>query len=286
MTTAVLVTCTTWPDLSASDRRYADALASRGITVTDAPWNGPFEPFATADVVVLRSNWDYHHQLDGFIAWLDRVTAAGPQLFNAAGLVRWTLDKRYLLDLAAKGAATPTTHIVPPRAEAIGRVLDAEGWQRAVLKPSVGASGHHVRLIERGSALGSMLAEASLAASGREVMVQEFMPEIRDGELAAVFFHGEFSHVFRRTPAEGEFRVNSQYQGTAGPAEAAASIIREARAVLDLLPEMPLYARVDGLVRNGHFVLMELELNEPALLLHQAPGSGERFAEATLRHLR
>jgi glutathione synthase/RimK-type ligase-like ATP-grasp enzyme len=286
MTTAVLVTCTTWPDLSESDRCYAEALAAHGITVTDAPWNGPFEPFAGADVVVLRSNWDYHHQLDDFSSWLDRVTATGAQLFNPAELVRWNLDKRYLLDLAARGAATPITHIVPPDAEAVSRVLDERGWAQAVLKPSIGASGHNVQLIGHGDDVAGALAGTGLAAAGREVMVQEFMPEISGGELAVVFFDGKSSHVFRRTPAEGEFRVNSQYQGVVGPTEAPEAVIAQARAVLDLLPEMPLYARVDGLVRDGRFIVMELELNEPGLRLQDAPGSGKMFAEATVRRLR
>ena len=244
--------------MSTSDRCYAEGLAARGITVTDAPWNGPFEAFAGADVVVVRSNWDYHHHLEDFSAWLDRVTAPGARLFNAPDLVRWNLDKRYLLDLAARGATTPVTRIVAPDSEVVARVLNEQGWDRAVLKPSIGASGHNVRLIGRNDDMAAVLAETRLPASGRQVMVQEFMPEVRGGELALVFFDGEFSHMFRRTPAEGEFRVNSQYQGVVGPTEAPDEVISQAQAVLDLLPEMPLYARVDGLVRDGRFILMEL----------------------------
>ncbi|MFO7680581.1 MAG: hypothetical protein R6X34_11065, partial [Chloroflexota bacterium] len=40
-----------------------------------------------------------------------------------------------------------------------------------------------------------------------------------------------------------------------------------------------LYARVDGVVVNGRFVLMELELIEPALFLSLAAGSAARFAQ-------
>ena len=59
----------------------------------------------------------------------------------------------------------------------------------------------------------------------------------------------------------------------------------ELSAVFALLPATPLYASVDGLMRDGGFVLMELELNEPGLGLDLAPGSPERFAEAVLRRL-
>ncbi|HZQ34843.1 MAG TPA: hypothetical protein VFD32_02845, partial [Dehalococcoidia bacterium] len=173
MPSIVLATCTTWPDLSAGDAPLARALMERhGIEVRTARWNAAEDQplFASADTVVLRSNWDYHHTPEAFAAWLGGQEAQGTTVFNQPALVRWNLDKRYLLDLAAKGAATPITRIVPPSAQAIGGVLDAEGWGRAVLKPSVGASGHNVQLIERGDDLASVLTELGLAASGREVM--------------------------------------------------------------------------------------------------------------------
>ena len=47
-----------------------------------------------------------------------------------------------------------------------------------------------------------------------------------------------------------------------------------------------LYGRVDGVVRNGRFELMELELVEPSLFLQTAPGAAQRFAEAISEVLR
>ena len=37
---------------------------------------------------------------------------------------------------------------------------------------------------------------------------------------------------------------------------------------------------MDGVVRNGRFELMELELVEPSLFLETAPGAADRFARA------
>ena len=56
-------------------------------------------------------------------------------------------------------------------------------------------------------------------------------------------------------------------------------------AVLALLPVPALYARVDGLVCDGRFILMELEVNEPDLGMDLAPGAAERFADALLARL-
>lgn len=55
--------------------------------------------------------------------------------------------------------------------------------------------------------------------------------------------------------------------------------------VLALLPHRPLYARVDGIARGGRLAVMEVEVNEPALGLHLAPGAADRFAEALLARL-
>jgi len=52
-----------------------------------------------------------------------------------------------------------------------------------------------------------------------------------------------------------------------------------------VLPTMPLYARVDGIVRDDQFVLMELELIEPNLFLANAAGAVDRFASAIARRL-
>jgi hypothetical protein len=69
-------------------------------------------------------------------------------------------------------------------------------------------------------------------------------------------------------------------------ADLAAPVVEEMTAVLELLPERPLYARIDGLLRGGReFVLMEVEVNEPGLGLDLAPGSADRFADALLRRL-
>ena len=125
-----LVTCAAWPELSASDRLYAEALERLGVTVEGAPWNGPAEPFVGADLVVLRSNWDYHHDLAGFTVWLDGLERSGAYVLNAPSLVRWNLDKRYLLDLARWVVRVPQTEVVPADPSAIAPVLPGAAGRR------------------------------------------------------------------------------------------------------------------------------------------------------------
>jgi glutathione synthase/RimK-type ligase-like ATP-grasp enzyme len=277
-----LATCAAWPELSASDQCLADALRARQQRVTAAPWNGSFEPFADAAAVVIRSTWDYHEAPDAYLTWLARLDPR--RTFNEPSLIRWNLSKAHVLDLARRGACVPRSLEAAAEPAAIAQALGALDLREGVIKPLFGASGFGVERVTRGTAV-TDLARAGARKALDRVLVQEFMTEIRDGELAGVFFDGAFSHGLRRRPAAGEFRINSQYGGTMEPAALSAGTVEAMRGVLSLLPQPPLYARVDGVIRGGAFVLMELEVNEPGLGLDLAPGSPDRFAEALLGRL-
>ena len=54
----------------------------------------------------------------------------------------------------------------------------------------------------------------------------------------------------------------------------------QARAALEPVTEPWLYARVDGCIVDGRFVLMELEMLEPDLFFNLAPEAAPRFANS------
>lgn len=282
MTRVVLATCRAWPELSPSDRALADALERRGLRIEHAPWNGPFEPFAGAGAVVIRASWDYHQALDDYRRWLDRLDPA--RTFNAPDLVRWNLEKTYLVELAARGASVPASAVVAADTAMVAQALQRMALREAVIKPTVGASGVGVERVTRGREADALARVRAVTGSPR-LLVQEFMPEVAGGEMAGVFLGGAFSHGLRRAPASGEFRVNSQYGGRTEATALDDETIDAMTRVLRMLPSEPLYARIDGVRRDGRFVLMEVEVNEPGLGLHLAPGACDRLAEALLRRL-
>jgi len=232
---------------------------------------------------VIRSTWDYHLALDDYRGWLARLGAT--RVFNAPDLVRWNLDKTYLTELAARGAPVPTCAIVEADATPVAGALERMSLTEAVIKPTVGASGVGVERIVRGREA-EALARFRAATRSPRLLVQEFIPEVTAGEIAGVFFSGTFSHGLRRVPAAGEFRVNSQFGGRMEAAALDGATLEAMSRVLSSLPSEPLYARIDGVHRNGRFVLMEVEVNEPGLGLHLALGAGDRFAAALVARLR
>ena len=115
---------------------------------------------------------------------------------------------------------------------------------------------------------GSREAEfASMIATGR-VLVQPFLEAINtEGEWSLVFYGGEYSHAVLKRPRQDDFRVQQAHGGTASVREPSTDVIDQARKVLAAAGQQTLYARVDGCVVDGKFVLMELELIEPDLFL-------------------
>jgi hypothetical protein len=118
-------------------------------------------------------------------------------------------------------------------------------------------------------------------------LIQQFMPEIAEGEWSFIFFRGEFSHALLKRPANGNIYVQKKLGGintvSLPPAHyqsQAETILQNAAAFLRKSTSDFSYARVDAIPRHEKLFLMELELMEPGLSLDQAgPGASERFAD-------
>jgi glutathione synthase/RimK-type ligase-like ATP-grasp enzyme len=280
------VTCITWPEVSVSDVLVRDALASRGVTVEARPWNGPVQDLARFDAVILRSNWDYHHAIEAFTAWLDGLDAAGARVWNPTPLVRWNLSKRYLLDLGAAGVPiVPGVVLETDAASRLGAVLAERRWRHAVVKPLVSASAHHTVLVENGEI--DRVADALAAGAIRQpVLVQPFVEEIRTrGEWSVVFIEGAPTHAVLKRPAPGDFRVQGHLGGSVEARPAGAAVLAAAGHALQALPLPPLYARIDGVETSDGFRVMEVEVNEPDLFFDLAPAAVTTFADAVGRRL-
>ena len=278
-----IATCAEYADLCEDDRPIVAALAAAGVDARPVPWRADVA-WGDFAAVLLRSAWDYHLHAAEFSAWLDRLDRERVPCWNPTSLVRWNMDKRYLRDLAAKGVATvPTIWIDGSRglsAEAAAAEIARANWPEVILKPTVSAGAWRTLRLRRDEVAGATayLREA-LAAGG--LMAQPFLPEILGaGELSMLFFDGAFSHAVVKRPKAGDFRVQWTHGGTEVATTPTASILDQARAALAAAPSPALYARVDGVVRDGRLILMELEQIEPYLYLAESDGGTDRFVRA------
>jgi len=280
----LIAACDAYPDPTPSIAALLRALQAQGVRADYRSWKGtPPEAFAAAYAVLPLCCWDYHDGPERFLSWIAEIESRGGRLLNAPATLRWNFRKTYLMDLAAQGLPVPRTiHLPRVSRSALETCLRQEGWSTAVLKPVSGQSGHGVRKVD----LADPTSWPDGDASTSEVLVQDFQADIgRLGETTLTFIDGIFSHAVRRVLRPGEWRANQQYGTVPERVEVAAEVIAAAQRFLDAVPQVPVYARVDGLVRPDGFMLMELELIEPYLYLEFAPGSADQLAQALLRRL-
>ena len=290
-----IATCAGYADLKVDEERLRAELAARDVESEMIVWDREGDQLDGFDACLVRSTWDYHEKHDEFLAWARRVEAAMP-LWNGAETIAWNSDKRYLRALAAAGVRTVPTAWVEQGSDAnLEEVLQAEGWDEAVVKPVIDLGARNLQRARLGE--GSAALETVLQR--QDAMVQPFLPSLQDqGELSLIYIAGHYSHAVRKHPAPGDFRVQSIWGGTFAPAEPdpvhldlaerALSQVTHVRRTFEPLcgtkvRRTPLYARVD-LVNDleNQPCLIELELIEPNLYLSTHPPAAGTLADAVL----
>lgn len=281
-----LATSAEFVDLYPEERAVVPALDRVGVGAEPAVWSDPAVDWTVFDAVLIRSCWDYHERLAEFAAWIDRLEASGVRVWNPPDLVRWNWNKKYLHDLEDAGVPILETRFVPAgTAPGLEPVLAAAGWEDVVVKPAVSLSGFDTWRMRRGEAPRYEARWRDLAGK-RDMLVQRYAAEVEtDGEWSFVYLPDGLSHVVRKHPAPGEFRVHEEYGGSRILEQPGADDLAAADRVVAAAPGPFLYARVDGVRVGGTFRLMELELIDPALYLVLDPGLPARFARAIAKAL-
>lgn len=275
----LLVTCSSKPDLTASDAVLAAAIRSGGGEIRVEPWDGIAADTLGDITVCLRSTWDYHHRPDEFRTWIRSLQAAGASLWNPAETVLANIDKRYLADLAELGIAIPPTIWLEPGVDVDpAALLRQAGWERGVLKPRISATAHGTVLVGSDSTGDPVDLDPIRAAGG---LLQCFVPEVVErGEVSLVFIAGICTHAVRKRARVGDFRVQLDFGGTAMREGVDRELERFGHRALETFGRAWLYARVDVVETVSGPMLMELELIEPDLFLDQAPEAAERLGQS------
>jgi len=266
-------------------------FARRGIPAEAPVWHDPSVDWNAFDLIVMRSPWDYSLRTAEFLAWLDSLPA--DRVLNPPALIRWNLDKRYLLDLEALGVSIVPTTIASSLAE-VREAAERIGG-RIVTKPNIGAGswGAHITHADD-PRLPEYVSE--VLGAGKLVLVEPEVPEITaGGEHGLLFFDGEYSHAITKGSilAEDGGYVGGEYSEDITPVTPTDAEVelawRCSRAIATLAEQRcwalgpnttPLYARFDIVTGSGGPMLIEAELFEPSYFVETAPGSVERVVAA------
>jgi len=257
-----------------------EALQNAGLEAALCIWDDASVDWNNFDLTVLRSTWDYAPRRDEFLAWARNV----PRLVNPYEVITYSTDKHYLADIAAKGH-----RIVASEFCDVGTAPVFPGGD-FVVKPSVGAGSIDAERYSPNDHDTARQHVARLHGAGRDVLIQPYIDSVDEiGERALVYIDGTFSHAMTKGAMLNVTQLDrnalfrrEQMETAVGEPEA----LNVADGVLkDLGFDDLLYARVDLVMTDSGWAVMELELVEPSLFLSFHQPAAERLAQAIKRRI-
>lgn len=273
------------PELNSEDSVLLGSLSKIDIVADVSPWSNQKTNWENYDAVIVRSTWDYYKRYSEFSQWLGQLQIIQKNVWNPVPVLKWNSNKKYLQEFEKKGIKIIPTIWLNKNDTPLEEIMKNNSWDRAVIKPTVSAGSFHTynltiensRKVER---------DIEPLFGQYDFMLQPFMSEVVDeGEWSLLFFNGTFSHAVLKTPKSGDFRVQPKYGSLVRLVSPSEKIISDAKKIVWSVNEPLLYARVDGIIRNDEFYLMELELIEPMLFLGYSEHADQRFTNAIAERL-
>jgi glutathione synthase/RimK-type ligase-like ATP-grasp enzyme len=269
------------------DQMVTASLKQLGLRVTRTNWDNPQFDWKQTRAVVFRTTWDYFYRFHEFDTWLERVSSE-TQLINPLPIIRWNMDKHYLLDLQQRQINIPPTVIIEKQDQRpLSEIALSTSWKEFILKPAVSGAARHTYRFTMAELFMHEEIYRQLV-SNEAMLLQEFQEHVLTmGEAALMFFDGQYSHAILKKVKPGDFRVQDDFGGSVHDFIPSKDEVRVAENAVAACSRRPAYARVDLMWdREGKPCVSELELIEPELWLRTYPPAATAFALAIQSALR
>ena len=268
------------------DQLLSGILSEMGISHEIQAWSDPMVEWSSFSHLLIKSTWDYFDFYPQFLQWIDKIKSLGIPVLNDLDTIRWNSSKEYLLEIEAKGFPTIAGLILEkgskPTLEQIQKKVKTD---TLVVKPLVSGGAKNTLKIPV-SEWSKFEAKVTQLLLEEAFLAQPFIKEVAEvGEYSLIFFNQEFSHAVLKTPAKSDFRVQHYFGGTIQEIQPDSSLLESAQKLIDTFGQGTLYGRVDGVLIDGVFHLMELELIEPYLFLGLSEKAIPNYTEALRRRL-
>ena len=266
------------PNLSEADQALIPLFLEKGFLTEPKCWGDLTTDWQQYEFLLFRSTWDYHLRETEFKAWLDFLDNQGVRIVNSSTVIKRNRHKFYLQELENKGIQIIPTLFSSSLSPISLDAIKDKNWTRIVIKPAISAGAYLTEVIDV-EPLTDRVLHAILKDS--DWLIQPFLPEIEvNGEISMIFFKNEFSHSIIKMPKDGDFRVQKQFGGKYTLFQPSSALLAVGKNIVEQFDANLTYARVDGVVINGNFHLMELELIEPDLYFEFDKSFAQRLVDA------
>lgn len=274
------------PTVQDEDVLLLEFLKGKGLDIHREVWTNKEVNWLNYDLVLIKAPWDYHEHITAFYNWLDMLNNLSIPLLNSYEIIKWNSDKHYLKEISdSELSIIPTVFLETNSVlenESIFQQLNSE---KIIIKPCISGGAKNTfsltadNFSEHQKNINDLLKEEAF-------LLQPFIKEIEtEGEWSFIFFNGKYSHSVLKKPRSGDFRVQHCYGGTIHTDNIETLHVETAQKFVDRFAKDCLYARVDGVMVNNKFLLMELELLEPFLFLSYHPNGFENYYTALLKFI-
>ena len=263
------------------DQLVQQELEALNLKVKRVSWDDTTFNWSSTKLALFRATWDYFERFSEFSKWLEQVSKQ-TTLLNSEAIIRWNIDKHYLLDLQKQNIHIAKTHFIEQHTNtSLKEICNVLGWEEIVLKPCISGAARHTYKLNSNTIASHETIFKELI-SKEAMMLQPFQYNIvKQGEISMMVFNGQYTHAVLKIAKPGDFRVQDDFGGSVHAYSPSIQEINFAENCVKACKELPMYARVDIFIDNdGEIALSELELIEPELWFRNYPEAAHVLAKA------
>ena len=275
-----------------------DSMKKRGIKAQTVCWDDPSVDWTEPDLCIVKSTSNYILNPQAFVNWAKKVEKT-TSLWNTSKHIEWNSNKWYLRDLKEKNTPIPQSIFVSKKShESPKEILANSPWEDIVIKPTIACGSFGLKRFKTESTeaeqyLGELLSEGYVQdflgdtynMGSCDAIIQQFIPEIANGEVSMFYFGGEHSHSVIKKAPRGDFRSHPLWGASVEPITPPKDMRSVCEQMLSVI-EATEYARIDLVDTVDGPLLIELELIEPFMFFDMFPDKAEVFVDHIEKYLR
>lgn len=263
------------------DHLFANLLIKSDHVVLFKDWMDDEVKWEEADLVIIRSTWNYQRHFEKFLLWIKKLESK-TTILNSSEVIRWNASKVYLKELQNMGYPIVPTVFTSDFETGVKACKMAMVKGEIIIKPAISASADLTYRVTDEKFLPSLVAK--ILERG-ELLIQPYLNSIEtDGEVSLIYFNKKYSHALVKTPMAGDFRVQSEFGGGVERFTPSEALIQIGENALKDLPFNLFYARVDLVEWKSNPMIGEIELIEPELFFRCSEDSVQNALSALVTY--